>query len=980
MDPEKRRRFVLACQQLLVVGTVVAVLVPASSVVTLDIVAPGAPAARRHGAHGGVPAGSNDAAVGTARSGTAGSGTAGSGTAGSGTAGSGTAGSGTAGSGTAGQPSATGTLVAVEPVRPTVTEVPMPGVDRVALRSAQGAARGAAPGLRDLAALTAPEPVHGMATVGVTWAHGVHVPRRAITVWVRTRDHAAWSRWQRMPYDAEHGPDPGTAEARRARPGTDAVIVGRVDEVQVKAMTASGRAPVGMRLALVDPGAAPVRRVQRPAIDTARLSSAASTSSDVTPRPTILSRAQWGADESMRDKPSLHYGEVHAGFVHHTVDANRYTRAEVPAIIRGIYAFHTRVRGWSDIGYNFLVDRFGRIWEGRYGGVDRPVVGAHTLHYNEYSFAMSAIGDYDIRRPSSVMVDAFARLFAWKLSLHGVRADSTRQWVGSRWFKAVSGHRDANPTACPGRYLYAQLPSIRRAAARYQHPFAGRQKSANLGGTRWPDLVVRDKVTGEAYVVHTGGQVGFRGPRVAATGWKGMDLITPVGDVTGDGRPDVVARAASTGVTSVYPGDRAGRLGAPVKPMRRLAGMNQLVGVGDLDGDGHPDLLGRDAATSVLYLFPGQGRGRFGARVRVSGSWGRYDATVAAGDLTGDRRVDVLARDRSGTLWLFPGNGRGGLRARTALPGRWGGFDLLAGMGDATNDGIPDLVARAARSKVSYIYPGDGHGGLAPRYGGFKMFGSVSYLAIGGQLTGSRGADLVGRGARGSLVFYANRGTRNLGAVTDTGQRWPGSNLVRNVGDWNGDGHGDVMTRSRRHGTLYLRAGDGKGHFAAPVLAGTGWGSVGLVAAVGDITGDGNPDLMGQPSGGSMRIYPGNGASGFRPSFVAHSPISSDDQIGVGLWNRDGSPDSLLRSADGTVRVWPGNGPGGLMTAGGVVTRNAEVYDWMEGVGDVDGDGTPDVLARARATGHLWLLPRIGSALGPRRFVAAGFGGYDLLG
>ena len=97
------------------------------------------------------------------------------------------------------------------------------------------------------------------------------------------------------------------------------------------------------------------------------------------------------------------------------MNANDYTRAEVPALLRSIYAYHTQSRGWSDIGYNYLVDRFGRIWEGRYGGIDRPVVGAHTLNYNDWSFAMSAIGSYDIKQPSRAMVEAYGALFAWKL-------------------------------------------------------------------------------------------------------------------------------------------------------------------------------------------------------------------------------------------------------------------------------------------------------------------------------------------------------------------------------------------------------------------------------------------------------------------------------------------------------------------------------------------------------------------------------------
>ncbi len=123
-------------------------------------------------------------------------------------------------------------------------------------------------------------------------------------------------------------------------------------------------------------------------------------------------------------------------------------------------------RGWSDIGYNYLVDRFGRIWEGRYGGVDRPVVGAHTLGYNDDSFAMSAIGNYQITKPSKATIQAYAALFAWKLSLHGVTADSTHQWVTKKWFQAINGHRDAASTLCPGPVPLRQDPADPEARRR----------------------------------------------------------------------------------------------------------------------------------------------------------------------------------------------------------------------------------------------------------------------------------------------------------------------------------------------------------------------------------------------------------------------------------------------------------------------------------------------------------------------------------
>lgn len=252
-----------------------------------------------------------------------------------------------------------------------------------------------------------------------------------------------------------------------------------------------------------------------------------------TPKPKIFSRAQWGANEKMRDKGSLRYGEVHAAFVHHTVNANNYSKADVPAILRGIYAYHVNGRGWSDIGYNFLVDRFGRIWEGRFGGVARPGVGAHTLGFNDYATAMSAIGNFETVKPSAAMLDAYARLWAWKLSLHGIKADSTKQWVGSRYFPAINGHRDAAKTACPGRYLYAKLGEIRTKAAEYQRSFDSRNLAMNISGSKWPDIAARDKVSKRLVVIRTGGQVRYA-PRsrsatvLPALTWLSRSETSPV--------------------------------------------------------------------------------------------------------------------------------------------------------------------------------------------------------------------------------------------------------------------------------------------------------------------------------------------------------------------------------------------------------------------------------------------------------------------
>ena len=352
----------------------------------------------------------------------------------------------------------------------------------------------------------------GFGEVGVTWAHGVSIPETALHVGARTRTDGGWTPWSQVPYDPDHGPDPGSAEARHARPGTEPVLVGKVGDVQVRVVS-DQPLPPDMKLAVIAPGSRPPhRRSERAAIDTSTMdgndgsdSVAAAAALDKaaaaderlrrapppwplrrSPRSRSSTRAQWGADESIRGKSSLHYGDVHAGFVHHTVNANDYTRSEVPGILRSIYAYHVKSRGWSDIGYNYLVDRFGRIWEGRYGGVDRDVVGAHTLGYNDDSFAASAIGNYQIAKPSKAMIQAYATLFAWKLSLHGINAASTHQWVTKSWFQAINGHRDAAATLCPGQYLYDKLPRIRKLAAAAQRGWSGRQLESNLALDRRP--------------------------------------------------------------------------------------------------------------------------------------------------------------------------------------------------------------------------------------------------------------------------------------------------------------------------------------------------------------------------------------------------------------------------------------------------------------------------------------------------------------
>ncbi|MEV6206947.1 peptidoglycan recognition protein [Kitasatospora sp. NPDC051914] len=194
--------------------------------------------------------------------------------------------------------------------------------------------------------------------------------------------------------------------------------------------------------------------------------------------PPIVLRSTWQSEETVAQ---VQYDRaVRAVLIHHTDDPNSYDACDVPDILRAIRRDHLEFRGWDDIGYNFLVDRFGTIWEGRLGGVDRPVVGAHTMGFNRDTVGIAAIGTYNsgTEVPPPV-VDAIARLAAWKLGLHGIRADDRSELTstnsGSRFpvgarhaFNAVSGHRDAFCTLCPGESLYAEIPGIIDRAAHLQ--------------------------------------------------------------------------------------------------------------------------------------------------------------------------------------------------------------------------------------------------------------------------------------------------------------------------------------------------------------------------------------------------------------------------------------------------------------------------------------------------------------------------------
>lgn len=269
--------------------------------------------------------------------------------------------------------------------------------------------------------------------------------------------------------------DPATPEP--TGPGTDP---GTGTEPSGEASPTTDPAPAASEPAAQEPPP-PAGTSPSPSASTSPAPTLPPAPSSTVPKPPIVSRAGWGADETMSPEAPEYLKTVKAVFVHHTAETNNYSCADSAAIVRGLYAYHVKANGWKDLGYNFVVDKCGKIFEGRKGGVDRPVFGAHTYGFNRDTAGIAVIGTYTDSAAPTAATTAVARLAAWKLGQYKVDPAGSTQltagatggnFAGTRFtagtayaFKTISGHRDGFNTQCPGTKLYGQLPAIRSLAA-----------------------------------------------------------------------------------------------------------------------------------------------------------------------------------------------------------------------------------------------------------------------------------------------------------------------------------------------------------------------------------------------------------------------------------------------------------------------------------------------------------------------------------
>ena len=403
--------------------------------------------------------------------------------------------------------------------------------------------------------------------------------------------------------------------------------------------------------------------------------------------PPVIDRAGWHADEAIRRAAPYYADSVHFAIVHHTAGSNSYTRAQSASIVRAIELYHVQGNGWNDIGYNFLVDKYGQIFEGRYGGMTRPVIGAHSEGFNTGSVGVAVIGDYSSTSIPPAARAALVSLLAWRLDLDHVDPSSSvvRVSAGNPRYpagmavtlRAISAHRDVYPTSCPGASLYGQLAAIRAAVAQtglpklYSPAVVGTlggpiRFTARLSGqTSWA-VTVRDQ---NKVVIASGAGIGasvdwtwdstaaatglytwtIRAPQMrSATGTIGTapvplslqqlkiapGVVTPNGDGRGD-EAKVSYRISVPALVTASVLDSLGDTVATLFSQRRPAGQSEFVWteVGLLDGRYRLSLVAKDDRGKQVQSS---------VQLYVDRTLAAFAASAQAISPNGDGRFDTL--------------------------------------------------------------------------------------------------------------------------------------------------------------------------------------------------------------------------------------------------------------------------------------------------------------------------------------------------
>ncbi len=479
--------------------------------------------------------------------------------------------------------------------------------------------------------------------------------------------------------------------------------------------------------------------------------------------PAIIPRLSWGADESIRRAAPVYADAIRFALVHHTVNVNDYGPAQSAAIVRGIEVYHVKGNGWNDIGYNFLVDRYGQIFEGRYGGIARNVVGAHSQGFNTGSVGVAVIGTFDKTPIPAAAKTSLEQLLAWRLDIAHLDPLSTLNAIsgGNQKFpsgvpvflRAISGHRDTYFTDCPGDALYAQIPSIAKDVAALGLP-----------------KLYAPLATGKI-----GGPVRFTGRLTSALPWTvtvadstGKSVATGTGTgTTIDFTWDATAAAPGSyrwtiaAGTTVRPA--SGTVGATLPPLG-ISGLQAVPAAISPNGDGRDDTATVSyslsvAATVTATLVDATGR-TVTALFSEARPAGKQSFTFSAGDTVPDGEYTIVLQAQ--TADGQQATGVVGIEIDRTVVDFAGTPATISPNGDGVQDAATFSFTLAEPAPVTLAVM-QGSRAVATLLSGSYAAGMPVTASWDGTAAGTRVAD-----GRYSAVLTAGSVARNLPLAVDT--------------------------------------------------------------------------------------------------------------------------------------------------------------------------------------------------------------------
>ncbi|WP_299449440.1 cell wall-binding repeat-containing protein [uncultured Serinicoccus sp.] len=322
--------------------------------------------------------------------------------------------------------------------------------------------------------------------VGVRWSGPQDGGAR-----MRVEQEGAWGEWTSLEDGLATGPEEGAGEGDWGTEGTVLLDADRV-QVELSGDTADARIE-SWTTYVTEQDAATVAELPVP---------------DAEPDGLVVARRKdWAQGMDLIPsagpiRPSAKMGIT----LHHTATDAYYAAEDVPAMLRAVYRYHAHTLDWRDVGYNVIVDRYGRVWEGRSGGLENNVQGAHSYGMNYDWFGLSSLGNHEISPVPQAELAGLARTAGWVLNLHGVDVTQQKRYTNAYlgWTRTLStlhGHRDVYATSCPGWQMYQMLGALRTMVAAEQR--LDRTAVQRIGGSTRYDVAAGLAHEGAAYGVDT---------------------------------------------------------------------------------------------------------------------------------------------------------------------------------------------------------------------------------------------------------------------------------------------------------------------------------------------------------------------------------------------------------------------------------------------------------------------------------------------